>query len=84
MAPSGELRHICATIVSNCATLPCHPYRTCYRVAKGPSSWTFAGPCYATAQQSEDVRTQVPEPSLMAKLTALHELACACVAFFIN
>ena len=25
MAPFGELRHNCATIVPNCATLPCHP-----------------------------------------------------------
>ena len=38
----------------------------------------------STAQQSEHVRAQVLEPSLMAQLTALHELACACVAIFIN
>ena len=84
MALLGESRHIRATIASNCATLPCHPHQTYYRVSKRPSSWTFAGPYYATAQQCEHVRAQVPEPSLMAQLTALHELACACVALFIN
>ena len=84
MAPLGESRHIRATIVFNCAILPCHLHQTYYRVSKRPSSWTFAGPCYATAQHSEHVRAQVPEPSLKAQLTALHELACACVALFIN
>ena len=32
----------------------------------------------------EYLRAQVPEPSLMAQLTAMHELAYACMALFIN